>query len=67
MSPGIRDPFGRSVAIVGISESECGRGVELTPMQHQALAAKKALDDAGLNKSDVDAVMTTDVVGVAKS
>jgi len=64
MRPGIRDPFGRSVAIVGISESQCGRGVELTPLQHQALAAQKALNDAGLNKSDVDAVMTTDVVGL---
>ena len=52
------------MAIVGISESQCGRGVELTPLQHQALAAQKALNDAGLNKSDVDAVMTTDVVGL---
>ena len=60
----MRDPFNRSAAIVGISESECGRGVSLTPLQHQALAAKKALDDAGLKKSDVDAVMTTDVIGL---
>jgi len=64
MSQPIRNPFGRSAAIVGASESECGRGVQLTPLQHQALAAKKALDDAGLKKSDVDAVMTTDVIGL---
>jgi len=64
MSQRIRDPFGRSVAIVGVSESECGRGVSLSPLQHQALAAKKALDDAGLKKSEVDALMTTDVIGL---
>src|ERR1041384_7308705 len=64
MSQGFRDPFKRSAAIVGVSESECGRGVSLTPLQHQALAAKKALDDAGLKKSDVDAVMTTDIIGL---
>ena len=33
-------------------------------LQHQALAAKRALADAGLSKGDVDAVMTTDVVGL---
>jgi acetyl-CoA acetyltransferase len=33
-------------------------------LQHQALAAKRALDDAGLSKNDVDAVMTTDVLGL---
>jgi len=60
----VRDPFNRSAAIVGVSESECGRGVALTPLQHQAMAARKALDDAGLQKSDVDAVMTTDVIGL---
>ena len=60
----MRDPFNRSAAIVGVSESECGRAISLTPLQHQALAAKKALDDAGLKKSDVDAVMTTDVIGL---
>ena len=64
MNQRIRDPFERSAAIVGVSESECGRGVLLTPLQHQAVAAKRALDDAGLKKSDVDAVMTTDVIGL---
>ena len=32
--------------------------------QHQALAAKRALDDAGLSKSDVDAVMAVDFLGL---
>lgn len=54
-----RDAFARSVAIAGIGESECGKGVPLTVLQHQALAAKRALDDAGLTRNDVDAVMTT--------
>lgn len=64
MSHHIRDPFGKSVSIVGVAESQCGRGIPLTPLQHQALAAEKALNDAGLKKSDVDAVMTTDVIGL---
>ena len=60
----VKDHFKRRVAIVGIGESECGKGVGLSVLQHQALAAKRALDDAGLNKSDVDAVMATDVIGM---
>jgi acetyl-CoA acetyltransferase len=60
----IKDPFKRSVAIVGVSESQCGRGVGLSAVQHQALAAKKALDDAGLSHSDVDALLTTEIVGL---
>ncbi len=60
----IREPFKRSVVIAGVAESECGRGLGLTILQHQALAAKKALADAGLNKSDVDAVMAVDFLGL---
>jgi acetyl-CoA acetyltransferase len=60
----MKDPFSRAVAIVGVGESECGKGVSLSVLQHQALAAKRALDDAGLSKNDVDAVMTTDVLGL---
>ncbi|CAN5769923.1 thiolase [soil metagenome] len=59
-----KDPFARSVVIAGVGESECGKGVGLSVLQHQALAAKRALDDAGLSKDDVDAVMATDVVGL---
>ncbi len=60
----VKDPFSRTVAIVGVGESECGRGINLSVLQHQALAAKRALDDAGINKNDVDAVMATDVLGL---
>ena len=60
----IKDPFSRTVAIAGVGESECGKGVGMSVLQHQALAAKRALDDAGLSKNDVDAVMATDVCGL---
>jgi acetyl-CoA acetyltransferase len=58
------DPFARSVVIAGVGESECGKGVGLSVLQHQALAARRALADSGLTKADVDAVMTTDVLGL---
>ena len=59
-----RDPFKRKVVIAGVAESDCGHEVGLTILQHQALAAKRALDDAGLRKSDVDAVMAVDFLGL---
>jgi acetyl-CoA acetyltransferase len=60
----INDPFKRTVAIAGVAESECGQGSNLTLLQHQALAAKRALDDAGLNKEEVDGVMAVDFLGL---
>jgi acetyl-CoA acetyltransferase len=60
----MNDPFKRTVAIVGVAESELGPGVGLTVLQHQALAAKRALDDAGLSRADVDAVMAVDFLGL---
>jgi acetyl-CoA acetyltransferase len=60
----VREPFNRTVAIAGVAESECGQGTGLTILQHQALAAKRALDDSGLNLSDVDAVMAVDFLGL---
>ncbi|HET9532331.1 MAG TPA: thiolase, partial [Blastocatellia bacterium] len=60
----IREPFKRTVVIAGVAESECGRGSGLTMLQHQALATKRALDDAGLTKADVDAVMAVDFLGL---
>lgn len=50
--------------IAGVAESDCGHEVGLTILQHQALAAKRALDDAGLRKADVDAVMAVDFLGL---
>jgi acetyl-CoA acetyltransferase len=52
------------VAIAGVAESDCGQGIPLSSLQHQALAAKRALDDAGLKLSDVDAVMAVGFMGL---
>jgi acetyl-CoA acetyltransferase len=60
----MKDPFKRNVVIAGVAESDCGHEVGLTILQHQALAAKRALDDAGLRKADVDAVMAVDFLGL---
>jgi acetyl-CoA acetyltransferase len=60
----IKGPFDRTVAIAGVAESECGQGTGLTILQHQAVAAKRALDDAGLTRADIDAVMAVDFLGL---
>jgi acetyl-CoA acetyltransferase len=60
----MNESFKRRVVIAGVAESECGQGAGLTVLQHQALAAKRALDDAGLHKSDVDAVMAVGFLGL---
>lgn len=57
-------PFNRRIVIAGVAESDCGHDVGLTILQHQALAARRALDDAGLRISDVDAVMAVDFLGL---
>ncbi|MBX3280162.1 MAG: thiolase [Acidobacteria bacterium] len=59
-----RKPFNREIAIAGVAESDLGHGVSLSILQHQALAAKRALEDAGLRHTDVDAVMAVDFLGL---
>ncbi len=49
---------GRRAAIVGVAESDVGRTPDLTVLSQQALAARAALEEAGLAKDDVDAVFT---------
>ncbi|MFG3659332.1 acetyl-CoA acetyltransferase [Streptomyces sp. NPDC047706] len=44
----------RKVAVVGVSLSDCGRVDEATPYTLHAQAARRALADAGLDRSDVD-------------
>lgn len=46
------------VAIVGVGESEIGKVPGMTGLGLNAQAAKRALDDAGLNVSDIDGVLT---------
>lgn len=59
-----RKPFNREIAIAGVAESDLGHGVGLSILQHQALAAGRALEDAGLRHTDVDAVMAVDFLGL---
>jgi acetyl-CoA acetyltransferase len=48
----------RRAAIVGVAESDVGRTPDLTVLSQQALAARAALEEAGLARDDVDAVFT---------
>lgn len=48
----------RKAAIVGIAESDCGVVPDKTPLELIAQATKRALDDAGLVKEDIDALFT---------
>ena len=49
----------RKVAIVGVAESDIGRVPHKSKFQLSAEASKKALDEAGLTKDDVDGLFTT--------
>lgn len=49
----------RIAAIVGVAESDLGYTPGKNVLSLQAQAAKRALDDAGLTKDDVDAIYTT--------
>ena len=48
----------RKAAIVGVAESDCGVVPDKTPLELIAQATKWALDDAGLVKEDIDALIT---------
>ncbi|HET7579191.1 MAG TPA: acetyl-CoA acetyltransferase [Bacillales bacterium] len=48
----------RIAAIVGVAESDLGVVPDKTVLQLQAQAAKKALEDAGFTKDDVNALFT---------
>ncbi len=48
--------FAAKAAIVGVAESDLGRTPDKTVLQLQTQAARAALDDAGLQFSDVDAL-----------
>lgn len=44
----------RKAAIAGVAESDIGTVPNKTPPELQAQATKRALDDAGLTKGDID-------------
>src|SRR5690606_9913115 len=52
------DSLKNKVAIVGVGESEIGRVPHMTGLGLNAQAAKRALDDAGLQGSDIDGLLT---------
>ncbi|MGW1784707.1 thiolase C-terminal domain-containing protein [Streptomyces sp. NPDC002143] len=49
----------RKVAVVGVALSDCGRVDDATPYALHAQAARRALADAGLDRSLVDGVAST--------
>ena len=52
----MKSSLSRSVAIVGVAESDLGKVPGKTALELQAQAARLALQDAGLRLRDVDAV-----------
>ncbi|MGW2045020.1 thiolase C-terminal domain-containing protein [Streptomyces sp. NPDC001858] len=54
-----RTAAGRKVAVVGVALSDCGRLDDATPYALHAQAARRALADAGLDRSVVDGVAST--------
>src|SRR5690625_1646379 len=46
------------VAIVGVSETDRWSTPELSPADMMALSAKEALDEAGIDKSEVDGLFS---------
>jgi 3-oxoacyl-[acyl-carrier-protein] synthase III len=53
----------KKAAIVGVSESDCGVVPDKTPLELIAQATRRALDDAGLEKDDVDALYNSGLSG----
>lgn len=54
----------RKCAIVGVAESDCGIVPDKTAIELMAQATKRALDDAGLEKNDIDALFCTALPGI---
>lgn len=55
----------KKAAIVGVALSDCGRVPDKTPFELIAQAIKRALDDAGLEKRDIDAIFNEYIPTVA--
>lgn len=52
------DDFRTKAVIAGVAESDLGKTPHLTELQLHAQAAKRALDDAGIDKSEVDGILS---------
>ncbi len=52
------DPLRNKVIIAGVGESDIGKVPHMTGLGLNAQAARRALDDAGLQLSDIDGVLT---------
>jgi acetyl-CoA acetyltransferase len=50
--------FRRSMVIAGVAESDLGEVPQLTELQLHAQAANRALRDAGIDKSEVDGILS---------
>ncbi|MBM4763347.1 acetyl-CoA acetyltransferase [Bacillus sp. B15-48] len=48
----------RQAAIVGVAESELGKVGDKNPLQLQAMAAREALREAGIDKNEIEAVFS---------
>ncbi len=57
----MRKSWSGQVAIVGIGESDIGVVPHKTPIELHAEAARAALDDSGLEKADIDGVLTAGI------
>lgn len=55
----------RKAAIVGVAESDCGVVPDKTPLELIAQATKRALDDAGLVKADIDGLFNAGLPGMS--
>ena len=51
-------------AIVGVAESDCGTVPDKTSTELMAQATKRALDDAGLTKQDIDGLFCNGLLGM---
>ncbi len=51
----------KTLAIIGVAESDLGRTPGMTALQLQAQAAARALADAGIGKEEIDAVFVADL------
>ena len=50
--------FRRGAVIAGVAESDLGEVPDLTELQLHAQAAKRALEDCGIDKSEVDGILS---------